>query len=120
MNQPTYEIPAEMRDFAEKSVDQARKAFDGFMGAAHKAVGAIDAAGNPMASGAKNVSEKAMGYALSNVNAAFDLAQKIVKAKDLAEVMALQAEYLKAQMAAIQVQTKDMGAAIQQSVAPKA
>jgi len=33
-----YEIPTEMRDFAEKSVDQARKPFDGFLGAAHKAI----------------------------------------------------------------------------------
>ena len=39
---PSYEIPTEMRDFAEKSVDQARKAFDGFLGAAHKAVSAAD------------------------------------------------------------------------------
>jgi hypothetical protein len=29
-----YEVPAEMRDFAEKSVEQARKAMDGFIGAA--------------------------------------------------------------------------------------
>ena len=28
-NQPGYEIPAEMRDLAEKSVEQARKAIDG-------------------------------------------------------------------------------------------
>ena len=31
-----YEIPPEMRDFAEKSVEQARKAIDGFMNAAQK------------------------------------------------------------------------------------
>src|SRR5215211_614419 len=41
--QPTdYEIPAEMRDFAEKSVDQAKKAFDGFMTAAYKAAGTME------------------------------------------------------------------------------
>ena len=26
-----YEVPTEMREFAERSVEQARKAFDGFM-----------------------------------------------------------------------------------------
>ena len=31
--QQSYEIPSELRDFAEKSVEQARKAIDGFMGA---------------------------------------------------------------------------------------
>ncbi|HKH35041.1 MAG TPA: phasin, partial [Beijerinckiaceae bacterium] len=29
-----YEVPPEMREFAEKSVEQARKAIDGFIGAA--------------------------------------------------------------------------------------
>ena len=37
----SYEIPTEMRDFAEKSVEQAKKAFDGFVGAAGKAVAAM-------------------------------------------------------------------------------
>ena len=31
-----FEVPEQMREFAEKSVDQARKAFDDFMGATHK------------------------------------------------------------------------------------
>ena len=45
MSQLPYEIPAEMRDFAEKSVEQARKAVEGFFGAAQKAViGAINRA----------------------------------------------------------------------------
>jgi hypothetical protein len=35
-NTPNYEVPGEMRDFAEKSVDQARKAFDSFIGAARR------------------------------------------------------------------------------------
>ena len=43
MAQVPYEIPAEMRDFAEKSVEQARKAFEGFIGAAQKAVTAAEA-----------------------------------------------------------------------------
>ena len=42
MAQSPYEIPAEMRDFAEKSVEQARKAFEGFIGAAQKAVSATE------------------------------------------------------------------------------
>ncbi|MFL5119984.1 MAG: phasin, partial [Microvirga sp.] len=31
-----YDVPPEMREFAEKSVEQARKAVDGFLGAARK------------------------------------------------------------------------------------
>ena len=37
-----FEIPSELRDFAERSVDQARKAFEGFVSVAQKAVGTVD------------------------------------------------------------------------------
>lgn len=113
-----YNIPPEMRDFAEKSVDQARKAFDGFMGAAQKAAGTMESS-VAIIPGAKNISEKAMGFAQDNIHAAFDLAQKMVKAKDVSELMTLQSEYIKAQMASIQAQAKEMGSEIQKSATIK-
>jgi len=107
-----YEVPAEMRDFAERSVSQARKAFEGFMGAVHKTASAMDgAAANPALTGAKDMSAKAVGFAEKNVTAAFDLAEKLVHAKDINEVMALQSEFLKAQMSAIQDQARELGEA---------
>ena len=118
MAQTPYEIPAEMRDFAEKSVEQARKAFEGFIGAAQKAVSATENA--PFAlPGVKEVGAKAVSYAEANVKAAFDHAQKLVHAKDLQEVMKLQNEYLKSQMSALQDQAKEFGAAVQKVVTPK-
>jgi hypothetical protein len=60
---------------------------------------------------------KAMSFAENNVNAAFDLAQKLVRAKDVNEVLALQAEFAKAQMAAMQTQTKELGAVAQDVIA---
>ena len=117
MANPTYEIPTEMRDFAEKSVDQARKAFEGFMGAAHKAVGAVEGASTNVNSSAKDMSSKAISFAESNVAAAFELAQKMVRAKDVQEVLALQADYARTQMAAIQSQAKEIGSLVQTAAA---
>lgn len=119
MAQSPYEIPAEMRDFAEKSVEQARKAFEGFIGAAQKAVGSADAGPFTMPDGVKDVGAKAMAYAEANVKAAFDHAQKLVHAKDLQEVMQLQTEFLKAQMSTLQDQAKEFGATVQKAVTPK-
>ncbi|PPD43487.1 MAG: phasin [Methylocystis sp.] len=113
MIDPIYQVPTEVRDFAEKSVEQARKAFEGFAGAAQKALSSTPEL--PMAPGAKDVGTKALSYAEANVNAAFDLAQKLVKAKDPQEVFQLQAEFVKSQLAAIQEQTKELGAAFQRS-----
>jgi len=113
-----YEIPTEMRDFAEKSVEQARKAFEGFIGAAQKAVTAAEASPFPVP-GVKEVGAKAVSYAEANVKAAFDHAQKLVHAKDLQEVLQLQNEYLKSQLSTLQDQAKEFGAAVQKAVTPK-
>ncbi|MDP3408990.1 phasin [Bosea sp. (in: a-proteobacteria)] len=114
-----YEVPAEMREFAERSVEQARKAFDGFIGAATKAVDTAQVSAESARLNTHDVARKAIGYAENNVSAAFELAQKLVKSKDLTEVMAHQSEFMKAQMEALQSQFKEMGAAAQ-DVATKA
>ncbi len=107
-----FEVPVEMRDFAERSVSQARKAFEGFMAAAHKSAESLDTSVNPALSGVKDVSSKAASLAEKNVTAAFDLAEKLVHAKDFNEVMSLQAEYVKAQIATVQEQAKELGEAM--------
>jgi phasin len=115
-----FEIPNELRDFAERSVDQARKAFEGFVSVAQKTVGTMDAATANTRSGAKSVGAHVLGYAEQNVNAAFDLAHKLVQAKDPQEAFALQSEYLKAQLSALQEQAKEIGTLVQKNVIPGA
>lgn len=114
MVESIYQIPNEVRDFAEKSVEQARKAFEGFAGAAQKALDT--SADMPFGlPAAKDVSSKALSFAEANVNAAFDLAQKLVHAKDPQEVFKLQSEFVQAQLKTIQEQTKELGATFQRS-----
>jgi phasin len=115
----SFEVPAEMRDFAERSVSQARKAFEGFIGAVHKSTGVLDTSANPALGGVKDVSTKAVGFAEKNVAAAFDLGEKLVHAKDFNEVVALQSDYLKAQMAAIQEQAREFGDVISKAATVK-
>jgi len=113
-----FEIPNELRDFAERSVDQARKAFEGFVSVAQKAVGTVDSATATSQTQVKSVGAQVLGYAEQNVNAAFDLAHKLVQAKDPQEAFTLQSEYLKAQLASLQEQAKELGSLIQKSALP--
>ncbi|CAN7284532.1 phasin [Bosea sp. LjRoot90] len=108
-----YEVPTEMREFAEKSVDQARKAFDGFIGAAQKAVDGAHGSAESARVNVQDMTKKAMTYAESNIAAAFDLADKLVKSRDMNEVLQHQSEFLKAQVAALQTQLKEVGATVQ-------
>jgi phasin len=115
-NQPNYEVPAEMRDFAEKSVEQARKAIDGFMGAAQRTVETLEGSSNSVQANAKDATRKTFTYAEQNIAAAFDLAQKMVRAKDIQEVMQYQAEFVRTQFEAMQTQMKEFGSMAQAAV----
>lgn len=111
-----YEIPAEMRDFAEKSVEQARKAIDSFMSAAQKTADTFEGSANTVQASAKDATRKTFSYAEQNIAAAFDLAQKMVRAKDMQEVMQYQAEYVRTQLEAMQTQMKEFGSLAQSAM----
>jgi phasin len=99
-----FEIPAEMRAFAEKSMEQAKQALDSFCSATQKAVSAAD----KQAAGAKGAGELAVRFAERNIAASFEFAQRLVRAKDSQEVMALHADYVKAQVAAFSEQAREL------------
>jgi phasin len=111
-NEPwNFDVPTQLRQFAEQSIEEARKAVDGFMTAAQKAVTAAEAQADAAQSGAKDIGQRAMGFAEQNVANSFDFAQKLVRAKDMQEIMALQQEFLQSQMKAMSEQAKDLGSA---------
>ena len=111
-----YEVPAEMRDFAEKSVEQARKAIDGFMSAAQKTVDTFEGSTNTLQATATDATRKTFSYAEQNLSAAFDLAQKMVRAKDPQEAMQIQAEFVRSQFQAMQTQMKEFGSMAQSAM----
>jgi phasin len=106
-----FDVPTQLRQFAEQSLEQARKAVDGFMDAAQKAVTTAESQATVAQSGAKDIGQKAMTFAEQNVANSFDFAQKLVRAKDMQEIMALQQEFLQSQMRAMSEQAKDLGSA---------
>ena len=118
-----FEIPPEMRAFAEKSVEQARQAFDGFMSAAQHAMSTFEGQAESARKGARDVAEKAMTFAQQNIASSFELAEQLVKAKDVQEVMRLQADYIKRQMQVFNAQARELGesagVAAQDAATPK-
>lgn len=111
-----YDVPPEMREFAEKSVEQARKAIDGFMGAARKTADTLESSASTVQASTKELSQKTFSYAEQNLAAAFDLAQKLVRAKDVQEAVHIQAEFVRSQFAAMQSQMKEFGSAAQSAM----
>ena len=119
MTKIPYEIPTEIRDMTAKSVEEARKAFERFSEAAHKASAQAEGAANMMQSSVKDVSAKALSFTEAHVKAAFDHAQKLIQAKNPQEFLAHQSEYVKAQLAAMEEHAKELGTAILKKVTPE-
>jgi phasin len=97
----TMEVPPQVREFAEKSVDQTEKAISSFMDSASRSVAMVP---GPMTDVAKN----ALAIAEANLKASFDHARKLLHAKDVNEVMQLQSEFLRNQFGAATEQFKQM------------
>ena len=109
LSKQNFQVPPEMRAFAEQSVEQARKAFDSVMTAAQSAASAIEGQTVAAQAGAKDVQRKAVAFAERNVDASFDFARKLLAAKDGEEVLNLHAEYVKACMQALSEQARELG-----------
>ncbi|NVK33906.1 MAG: phasin [Rhodobacteraceae bacterium] len=103
-----FEIPDQMRDFAERSVDQAKKAFDDFMSVTQQAVENMEDSASVVRTGTSEVNEKTLSFAEEHMQAAFQFAQQIVKARDLEEMVSLQQTYLKNQMETLGEQARDL------------
>jgi phasin len=109
MDKSNFEVPPEMRAMAEKSVEQAKKAIDGFIAAARHTASTAENQANVARSGVKEVGDLAMRFAERNIASSFDFAQSLLRAKDLQEVMKLQSDYVKQRMSALSEQAKDLG-----------
>ena len=104
-----FAIPKDMREMAEASFDQARKAFDKFMESARSTAGNIEDRRDAVRVGAREIGTKAVSYAEKNVQSSLDYAQSLLKAKDLPEVMKLHSEYVQSQMRSLAEQASEMG-----------
>ena len=103
-----FEIPAEMRALAEKSVEQAKLAFDCFISAAQQAVNSAESQAASARTGAKEVGNLAMRFAERNIASSFEYAQQLLRAKDAQDVAALHTEYVKSQIAVLSDQAKEL------------
>lgn len=121
---PGFEIPQQLRELAERNVEQARTAYTQFMDAMGKAAGMWASAipANEVTSGFKVVQERAVRFAKQNAEAGFALAGEIAGAKDLQDVLAIQARYAQTQMQAYALQAQELARLMSeaaQSITPK-
>jgi len=121
-NQP-FEMPQQLRDLAEKNVEQARATYAQLMDAMTQAMSVWSTApSNVMTSGFKDVQELAIRFAKENAEAGFALASELANAKDIQGVITLQSRHAQTQLQSYARQAQELGrlmAEAIQSMKPK-
>jgi phasin len=110
-NQQPFDVPEQLRDMAERNVEQGRAAYAQFLDAMARAAsmwwGGLPA--NEMSSGFRVVQERSIRFAKQNAEACFALSSELAKAKDVQDVLAIQSRYAQTQMQAYALQAQELG-----------
>jgi phasin len=103
-----FEVPEQMRAFAEKGVSQARDSYAKFKDVAEAHNGTIEAVFTTASKGASEYSAKLMEMMKSNTTATLDFAQELLGIKSPSEAMELWTSHAKKQFEAISAQAKEL------------
>lgn len=108
-DKPTMEIPAPVREMAEKNIEQTRQAYSQFLMFAQQAQSLMMKAQGDALRNALDLQGKAMRLAQDNVEANFRFASDLAKARDITEYGDIQRRFAEGQVKAFQQQTEELG-----------
>ena len=110
---PKIEVPAAFREFAEKSVTQAKDNWERMKAASEEATDLIEDSCATANKGCVEYGLKVIEAARANTNACFDHAAKLMTVKSLAEAVELSTAHLRQQFDAMLAQSKELTALAQ-------
>jgi phasin len=111
-----FEVPEQMRAFAEKGVSQARESYAKFKDAAESHNGTVEAVFSSASKGASEYTAKLMEFMKANTTAHLDFTQELFGVKSPSDAFALWTSHSKQQLETFQAQAKEL-AEITQRVA---
>ena len=111
-----FEVPEQMRAFAEKGVSQARDSYAKFKDAAETHNGTIEAVFTSASKGSSEYSTKLIEFFKANTSSSLDFAQQLFGVKTPAEALELWTAHTKKQYETLTAQAKAL-AELSQKVA---
>jgi phasin len=103
-----FEVPEQVRAFAEKGVSQARDNYAKFKTAAESNNSAIEAVFATAAKGANEYTAKVMDIVKTNTHASFDFAQELAGVKTPSQLMEVWTSHARKQVEAMTAQTREL------------
>ena len=114
MSEQINEQAEKMREMAQTTLDKAKDAVSKYMTESQKLREKADSGVRATYSSAREMNEKAVAFAEANVAAGFELAQRLLQAKDPQEMGAVYQSHLKEQIERMNTQFRELGNAMSQ------
>ena len=103
-----FEVPEQMRAFAEKGAAQARESYAKFKDAAETHTGTVEAVFTSASKGASEYTAKLVEFMKANSSAQLDFAQQLFGAKSPTEALELWTGHARKQVETFQSQAKEL------------
>lgn len=104
MTEPNVEVPAELRELAERTIDQAEKAFGLFFDAARRSTAAIPSSG-------AELSKQVLAFSEASLKTSFEHARTVASTASLEEIAVSQSELVKRQIAGAEHHIRELARA---------
>lgn len=104
MTEPKLEVPAELRQLAERTIDQAERAFGLLFDAARRSAAAT-------ATSAAELTRQVLAFSEESLKTSFEHARKVASTDSLQDVAAAQSELVKRQIAGAEHHIRELGRA---------
>ncbi len=108
-DKPQIEIPEQVRQMAERNVEQARTAYNQFMDMARQVQNLVNRSSGAMAESAAELQSRALRFAEQNMEAGFQFASELARARDLKEYLEIQSRHAQKQMQTYASQAQELG-----------
>jgi phasin len=109
MTDKQFEIPAAMRDMAERNVEQTRSAYTQLMDMLRQAQDVVGKSAGAMTQSTLDLQQRTMRFTEQNIEASFTLASELARARDLKEYFEIQAKHAQRQMQTYTNQAQELG-----------
>ena len=101
-------VPEALRAIAEKTVTQSREAYESAKDSMEVAVEVLEKSIDEAGQGAAALNRKVIDNTQTNLNTGFDLVKALASAKNIAEIMELQASFAREQFEALTAQAEEI------------
>jgi phasin family protein len=107
-NTKAIDVPEHVRQAAETSIAQAKQAINQCLGQVTNLQEKVETSAQSVQAGARTMNQTVLAAAEANINASFDFAQQLVRAKDPQEIVTLQQRFLQQQLERLKDQIEEV------------